>query len=47
MNSARDRGSYAGGQEPGLVDINGPGIADDLPDTLSPMLAVGKEVFSV
>ena len=41
-----DRGEYRGGSRPCLADIHRRGVADDLPDALSPMLAVDEEAFA-
>ena len=41
-----DRGEHRGGSRPCLADIHRRGVADDLPDALSPMLAMDEEAFA-
>ena len=46
LPAAPDRCEYPGGAGPGLADIHCCGVADDLPDALSVMLAVDEESFA-
>ena len=41
-----DRGEGPGGAGPRIGDAQGPGVAENLPDALPPVLAVDEEAFS-